>query len=126
MRDSGGKGVAPGAARGLIRAALIASAVMALCAAFPAIAGAVTFSNPTPVVIPDSGPGSVYPSDIPVSGMRGSINKVTVSLNGLSHTDPCDLEFLLVGPHGQNMEPMSDAGDCGPDVSNATLTFNDA
>src|SRR6185503_1794692 len=45
-------------------------------------------------------------------------------LKGLSHTYPDDLDILLVGPAGQKVVLMSDAGG-GTDISNVTLTFDD-
>ncbi len=63
--------------------------------------GPTTFSNSTPIVIPSSGAAVPYPSNIAVSGLTGTISKVTVSLNGLSHTFPEDVGMLLVGPGGQ-------------------------
>jgi subtilisin-like proprotein convertase family protein len=48
-----------------------------------------------------------------------------VSLTGISHTYPDDLDVLLVGPAGQKVLLMSDAGG-GTDINNATLTFDDA
>jgi subtilisin-like proprotein convertase family protein len=48
-----------------------------------------------------------------------------VSINGLSHTFPDDVDILLVGPGGENAIIMSDSGNgCG--VNNVTLTFDDA
>jgi len=43
----------------------------------------------------------------------------------MSHTYPDDLDILLVGPGGQKVLLMSDAGG-GSDVNNITLTFDDA
>jgi subtilisin-like proprotein convertase family protein len=82
------------------------------------------FRNSTPITIPDSGAASPYPSDITVSGVSGSVTKVTVSINGLSHTFPDDIDILLVGPGGDAII-MSDAGN-GFNVNNVTLTFDDA
>jgi len=48
-----------------------------------------------------------------------------VTLKGLSHTWPDDLDVLLVGPGGQKVLLMSDAG-AGNDINNVTLTFDDA
>src|SRR6185436_6994712 len=45
---------------------------------------ATTFSNATSVTIPDSGAGTPYPSTINVSGVSGTVSKVTVKLNNLS------------------------------------------
>jgi len=84
-----------------------------------------TFTNTTAISIPDHGSGSPYPSSINVAGMPGTISKVVVTLNGLSHTFPDDIDILLVGPTGQSVILMSDTGGefC---VDNVTLTFDSA
>src|SRR5207244_4151847 len=81
----------------------------------------------SPVAIPasdTSGPADPYGLPIVVSGVRHSITKVRVTLSGLSHTFPSDIEVLLVGPEGQTVVLMSDAGDGFP-IDNADLTFDD-
>src|SRR6266508_1906852 len=83
------------------------------------------FTNPTTITIPDSGPASPYPSDIVVPAGLGTVTKVTVTINSLTHTFPDDLDFLLVGPAGQNAIIMSDAGG-SLDVSNVVVTLDDA
>ena len=65
----------------------------------------------------------LYPSNITVNGLVGPITGVAVTLNGVTHTDASDLNVLLVGPGGQKVVLMSDAGDS---ASNANLTFSDA
>jgi len=55
----------------------------------------------------------------------GTVTNVTVSLNNLNHTFPDDVDVLLVGPGGQRVLLMSDTGG-GFDVTNVTLTFDDA
>ncbi|HVN51317.1 MAG TPA: fibronectin type III domain-containing protein, partial [Acidimicrobiales bacterium] len=89
-------------------------------------------SNATPVAIPATGtgdpsgsPASVYPSNIHLHGLSGPITNVNVTLTGLSHTDPADIDALLVGPHGQNLELLSDVGGGGP-ASSVNLTFSDS
>jgi subtilisin-like proprotein convertase family protein len=77
----------------------------------------------TPISIPNSGQASPYPSDIVVSGVE-TVQKVTVTINSLTHTFPDDLNFLLVGPAGQNAIIWSDRGD-GFDVSNIVVTLDD-
>lgn len=101
---------------------------------FAAPASAATFTNPGAIAIndsttascgsPDQAKASAYPSQIPVSGL-GSLSDVNVTFNGFSHTSPADVRVLLVGPKGQSTQLMSDAGG-GTDVSNATITFDDA
>jgi cysteine-rich repeat protein len=92
---------------------------------------AVEFCNTDNIDIPQGqptntdGPADPYPSNIPVSGLSGMVNNLTVTLNGLSHTYPSDISILLVGPQGQNLMIMSGAGD-GDDINNVTLTFDDA
>ncbi|GIV98402.1 MAG: hypothetical protein KatS3mg057_3059 [Herpetosiphonaceae bacterium] len=84
-----------------------------------------TFSNLTPISIPDSGNASPFPSNINVSGISSPVIDVEVTLTGLNHTWPDDMDILLVGPGGQRVMLMSDAGgSC--DISNVTLTFDDA
>ena len=48
-----------------------------------------------------------------------------MTLTGISHTYPDDLDVLLVGPGGQKVILMSDSGG-GADLNNVTLTFDDA
>lgn len=55
----------------------------------------------------------------------GTITQVTVTLDGLSHTFPSDLDILLVGPGGKSVLIMSDVGGSVPIVG-AVLKFDDA
>ena len=84
---------------------------------------ATVFTNSTTITIPDSGPASPYPSNIIVGGL-GTVTKVTVTINGLTHTFPADLDFLLVGPGGQNAIIWSDAGG-SDDVTGIVVTLDD-
>jgi large repetitive protein len=99
-----------------------------LLAAVPetAAAGTSTFFNTSPITIPDSSTANPYPSSIAVSGLSGSITKVTASLSSLTHSAPTDIDALLVGPGGNSTILMSDAGGGNPGVSGVTLTFDDA
>lgn len=83
-----------------------------------------TNANPATVVINDDAAASPYPSPITISGMGDSLDKVTVTLHGLSHTYPEDLDVLLVGPQGQNVLLMAAVGE-GNDLNAVTLTFDD-
>jgi subtilisin-like proprotein convertase family protein len=83
-----------------------------------------SFANPAAIGIPDQGAGTPYPSTINVSGLAGTISNVTVTLRGLSHSWGNDIDVLLVGPGGQKVTLMSDAGTSG--INNANLTFSDA
>ncbi len=71
-----------------------------------------------------SGPASVYPLAVPVSGVGGSITSLAIRLEDLTHTFPADLDILLVGPGGQRVMLMSDAGS-GTDLNAVDLTFAD-
>lgn len=67
-------------------------------------ARADTFSgtNADPITTPDSGPASLYPSQITASGFPGMITKVRVTLRNITHTFPEDYDILLVGPGGRS------------------------
>ena len=82
------------------------------------------FSNPGSITIPSSGAATPYPSTITVSGVSGTISDVNVTIKGLTHTNPDDLDILLVGPSGEKIILMSDCGGT-PDVSSINLTFDD-
>ena len=108
------------------RAALTAGLACGLLLTLASAAGAVTFSNPTPIVISTAaGPATPYPSPITVAGLTGTTTKVTVRLNGFSHTFPGDVNVVLVPPSGTNILLMGRAGGAPP-VSNINLTFDGA
>ena len=84
-------------------------------------------TNATTIEIPGSstkGPGAPFPSLVNVSGVTGTVSKVTVSLMGFGHSWPADVDVLLVGPTGQTLLLMSDTGG-GESVSGITFTFDD-
>jgi subtilisin-like proprotein convertase family protein len=69
---------------------------------------------------------SCYPSTIIVSCGAVTISKITVTLYKVSHTWPDDLDILLVGPGGQKLMLMSDAGGNRPfPLNNVTIAFDD-
>lgn len=78
----------------------------------------------TAITTPNSGTANLYPSTITISNYAGSVHGLSVRLNNVSHGSPDDLDILLVGPQGQKVLLMSDAGG-GADISNVTLTFSD-
>jgi len=66
-----------------------------------------------------------YPSTIAVGGLAGSITKVTVIFSNLTFDIlPDAFDALLVGPAGQKVMIMSDAGG-SDNFTNVTLTFDD-
>src|SRR5215208_187273 len=82
------------------------------------------FTSPMATTISDS-PTTMH-SGLVVSGRLGTITSVSVTIMGLTHTFPDDLDFLLVGPNGiGNLEFWSDAGG-GADLTNATVTVADS
>ena len=72
------------------------------------------FSAPGAITINDNAIATPYPASVNVSGMSGVISKVVVTLKGLIHDFPADLDVLLIGPAGQKVMLMSDAGGNSP------------
>jgi subtilisin-like proprotein convertase family protein len=94
---------------------LIVAIVLALLVPLEA-AAKPTQSNSTPIVIPamaangeTMGAASPYPSTIDVTSSR-LVADVDVALLDVRHQTPDDLDVLLVGPGGQSVLLMSDAG----------------
>jgi uncharacterized repeat protein (TIGR01451 family) len=83
-----------------------------------------SYTNPAPILIPNFGAAAPYPSVIAVGGITGQVTRATVALHGLSHSFPDDLDIMLVGPEGQRLVLMSDAGG-GRAVTNVVLAFDD-
>ena len=84
------------------------------------------FANSDIIILPlpDSGGATPYPASIVVSGATAAVQKVTVTLRGLNHDFPDDMDILLVGPQGQAVVLMSDSGSDNP-IFDATVTFDD-
>lgn len=87
-----------------------------------------TFVNEQSITITDSSSpptrASLYPSRISVSGISGVVVDVDVTLWGFSHDDPQNSDMLLVGPGGQSVRIISDAGG-DPALANLNLTIDD-
>ena len=101
---------------------LLAIGLLALSGA--ASAGIVTtnHSNTQYIAINDGQPANPFPSAINITGLRGSITNVTVTLNGFGHSWPGDVHAWLVSPSGQSIELMPHIGGSG-DVWGASFTF---
>lgn len=84
-----------------------------------------TFSNNAPIAISDNTIATPYPAEINVSGVRGTIQKLTVTLNDFQHTYPDDVDVLLVGPNGQSTVLMSDVGG-GVNLTGISITLDDS
>jgi hypothetical protein len=73
------------------------------------------------------GPAIHYPSTIVVSGVAGTVTKVTATMFGLESVSPDDIDMALVGPDGAQVMLMSDACGLNPSTFNGeTWTFDDA
>jgi len=83
-----------------------------------------TFTNSGGITINDDTVASPYPSTIDVANMGGTITRLTVSFTNFTHRGPRDVDVLLVGPGGQKVTLMSDAGT-NVAVTNLRLTFSD-
>jgi subtilisin-like proprotein convertase family protein len=81
-------------------------------------------SDYDPVTIPDVGPSTPNPTSLDVDGVPGTITDVDVVVRSISHTFPADLDLMLVGPGGQRVMLMSDAGSSSA-VSDLNLGFDD-
>jgi subtilisin-like proprotein convertase family protein len=84
--------------------------------------------NFDPIAVPgtgSSGVASPYPSNIVVAGQPTLLTDVNVKLFGMNHTFPDDIDILVVGPQGQNLIIMSDAGGSFG-LANVDLVFDDS
>src|SRR5262249_15860421 len=89
-----------------IRAARVPSGIHVLPIKPSSGNGPSAFTNSEPIDIPatnsttDPEPAVPYSSDIEVIGLTGVVTEVSVTINGLTHSSPDDLDMLLVGPSG--------------------------
>lgn len=86
---------------------------------------AASFFNNSFITIPEIGTASLYPSTIDVAGVPGNITQVSISLFGVTHTYPDDIDILLVSPAGQKFLVQSDAGG-GGNITNRSYDFSDS
>src|SRR4051812_25654491 len=115
-----------------IGAALATSAlVVTMLVLVSAPAQATTFVNSGAITIPNGAPGTTdgpanpFPSGINVTGLPAVTTDVNVTINGLSHTWPDDLDIVLRAPSGRQTILVTDAGGDG-NVTGINLTFDDA
>jgi len=90
-----------------------------------------TFSGGPGLTIPGTGtgtstgaPANPYPSSIAVAGLPAITVVKSVTINGLTHTFPADIDIVLRSPAGVNVILMSDIAAAG--VTNVNYTFDDA
>ena len=84
-----------------------------------------SFANTASISIPSRNAATPYPATLTVSGLSGTITRITATLSNFSHTFTDDVDVLLVGPGGQEVLLMSDVGGVSAS-GNLTLTFDDA
>jgi subtilisin-like proprotein convertase family protein len=88
-----------------------------------------TFGGGPGVTIPGTGTaaavGAPYPSTIAVAGLPAQSLVKSVTLTGVTHTFPGDVDIILKSPSGATVILMSDAGG-SDDVNGVTYTFDDA
>ena len=92
--------------------------------------GQYAATQSTPTSIPDSGTATPYPSsvDLTKSNILGLVEKVSVTVNSLTHPYAPDLGLLLVGPNNNAVVLMSNSGGNSGGSSalaGATLVFSD-
>jgi len=85
----------------------------------------IEIANTNAITIPADGSANPYPSSIEVAGATDTITALTVTLNGVSHAFPEDVDVLLVGPTGANAVLLADVGGRNS-VEDLTLTFDEA
>jgi subtilisin-like proprotein convertase family protein len=85
----------------------------------------ISVNSPTYIIIPGSGSAIPYPSTVMASGLPATgVTVSSVTLSGVNHTLPSDLDIVLQSPSGQNVILMSDAG--GSNATGLNYTFDDA
>src|SRR5688572_4648205 len=82
--------------------------------------GQLVRTSPGPITINDEAKATPYPSTVAVTGVLppiatvqtngGGIQRVTVTLTGVSHGYPDDIDIILESPTGTKVMLMSDAG----------------
>ncbi|HTD68189.1 MAG TPA: hypothetical protein VK846_16815, partial [Candidatus Limnocylindria bacterium] len=83
--------------------------------------------NTNAMVIPEFGGASPYPSTVFVRCAPVPVTELRVTLFGVSHTFPDDIDVLLVSPNNIAVKLMSDCGGGGANIlNNVTLVFDSA
>jgi hypothetical protein len=105
-------------------------ALAAATAAAQAALDCTQSNNATPITINDSNSpptaASPYPTVKFVAGGPASITKVTVSITGLSHTWPSDVNMVLRGPDGTTVNLMRNVNPDHLPIVGVNLVFDDA
>lgn len=108
--------------------ACVGSPVSLMAASSTTSTARATFTSsggPATVSAVGANNGSVYPWSINASGLPTSgVIVESVTINGVTHTYPDDLDLLLQSPTGTNVILMSDVGG-GTDITNRNYSFMD-
>lgn len=83
------------------------------------------FANTNRIIINDNTNATPYPSSIFVSDVSGTITKVTATVSNMTHFYPTEIDILLVGPSGDAVMLMSDAG-WGAPINGVTIRYTDS
>ena len=84
------------------------------------------WANTNRISISGFGVASPYPASIEVSCAPRLVSELRVSLRGLHHLFPEDLDIMLVAPDGTALKLMSDVGGGGANsITNVDLIFDD-
>ncbi|MEK6797892.1 MAG: PEP-CTERM sorting domain-containing protein [Planctomycetota bacterium] len=109
----------------------LALSVSVFCPAFALAGGGVTFDVTAPAgLIPTLGSQTSGISVFPLvlrdtnSQIIPQITSLELALNGLTHTNPWDLDIYLIDPFGRTLEVMTDRGDQVA-VVELDMVFND-
>jgi len=111
-------------------AALLAGTVLTGAMAGPGDVGTQairdTFRNSSKINIPTVGEARLYPSTITVTGLPAETLDVNIRLFGFQHTNPTDVDIMVVGPTGARAIILSDVGGGSDLVSpGINLTLDD-
>jgi hypothetical protein len=109
--------------RTAVAALTLAASTAALVAA--PVAGATTYNNDTPIIIPAEGTTNPYPSSITVSGTAGPITDVNVGFDGFTHASPPDVSIVLVAPTGEALIMLQCVGGGDVPASGVFVTLDD-
>jgi hypothetical protein len=87
--------------------------------------GVLTFNDPGGVLAITDATTVSRSFSFTTFGLWARVKTLTITLTGLSHTFPADLDFLFVGPDGTNLAFWSDAGG-GTAISNQNISIRDS
>ena len=87
----------------------------------------VTAASTETARIPERVVAAPGPAALTIPDPHGIVTDVDVTLTGLRHRCPQDVNVLVVGPSGQQATLMKDAGDCADEAidPHLDLTFDD-